>query len=313
MLLAAPILAADTPATPPLPYALPGKMIQHRFYVEAQAADGKRLELITDTGGGTNLSTSGADKLGLAYTMPENRFRQAAGKTTWPAFSGGWIPAPTLDDGEMPILVAPAGITFDGMLGATWFADRTWEWDYPAGTLRLMPDGALPKVKAGTESAHLVKLGFRRGEDRQHSTHLPRIAASIDGVELQFLFSTGATFRLSEAAAEALGDRATTQRAGSFIAASILEGWRERHPDWPYLEHGNGQAAMIRVPDIEVAGFHTGPVWFAAREDKAFHVLMAQWTDRQVDGALGGNALHTFRITADYTAETVVFEQPSSH
>ncbi|MDQ2701350.1 MAG: hypothetical protein M3Y70_00730 [Pseudomonadota bacterium] len=308
LLLAATAACAttDAPTTPQLPYTLPGQVIQGRFHVEARAPDGKILQLITDTGGGTNLSTSGADKLGLDYTMPDNRF-QPAGKATWPDFSGAWIPAPKLDDGEVPILVAPAGVGFDGMLGATWFADRTWEWDYPAGTLRLMPDRALPRADA----AHVVKLGFQRGEDGEATTHLPRIAARIDGVELQFLFNTGATFRLNEAAAEALGDRDVIQRAGSFISTSTLEAWRERHPDWPYLEHGNGQAAMIRVPDVEIAGFHTGPVWFAARDDRAFSVLMAQWTDRPVEGALGGNALHTFRITADYTAGKAIFEQPS--
>jgi len=208
----------------------------------------------------------------------------------------------------LPILVPPAGITFDGMLGAAWFADRTWEWDYPAGTLRLMPDGALP----GVEPAHMVKLGFQKDDDGKHTSHFPRITARVAGEERQFLFDTGATFRLNEDAAAVLGDRQAFQRAGSFITTTVMQGWRERHPDWQYIETGDGQAPMIRVPDVEVAGYHTGPVWFSARPDRAFHAFLARWTDQPLDGALGGNALHTFRVTVDYTSETAAFEQPPS-
>src|SRR3546814_19665949 len=99
----------------------------------------------------------------------------------------------------------------DGMLGTKWFGDRTWEWDYRAGTLRLLPDGALPEA----DPAHVVKLGFQADADGRHTTHFPRIPARIDGEELQFLFDTGATFRLDEAAAVKLGDASVRQRAGN--------------------------------------------------------------------------------------------------
>src|SRR3546814_6471912 len=44
-----------------------------------------------------------------------------------------------------------------------------------------------------------------RSADGKHTTHFPRIPARIDVEDLQFLFDTGATFRLDEAAAAKLG------------------------------------------------------------------------------------------------------------
>lgn len=308
--LAMPPLRAGVPAfaadEPSLPYTLPAVMEHHRFFVQAQAPDGEVLRLFTDSGGGLNLSTSGADKLGIAYTVPADPQAGPAATTPWPAFAGPWIPRPESmgADGRLPVLVAPPWMQDDGMLGAPWFGGRNWEFDYRAGTLRLLPDGALPEADA----AHVVKLGFQR-EDGIATTHFPRIAARIDGEELQFLFDTGATFRLDPAAAAKLGDTAATQRAGSFITMAVLQRWRARHPDWAYLPKGDGPMAMIRVPEIEIAGYRTGPVWFSARPDANFHEYMAQWMDRPVDGALGGNAFAGFRITVDYPSATAVFER----
>ena len=309
ILLAVASLAAAQDASPPaLPYTLPATMEHHRFFVEATTAKGDVLRLFTDTGGGMNLTTTGADKLGVPYTLPSNPAQEPAGTTAWPAYSGAWIPLPKsagAEGFELPILVAPPGMTMDGMLGAAWFGDRTWEWDYRAGTLRLLRDGALPPVAP----AHRVALGFQRDEAGARTTHFPRLPARIDGVELQFLFDTGATFRLDETAAVALGDAAVRERAGSFITRTVMDGWRTQHPDWPYLEQGDGKAAMIQVPDVEIAGFHTGPVWFSARPDSAFHEYMAQWMDRPVDGALGGNAFASFRVTVDYVEAAATFER----
>jgi hypothetical protein len=300
------VAAAANP--PPLPYTLPVKFDQLRFVVQAKAPRGAVLDLVTDTAGGTNLSTTGATKLGVAFTMPEDPRRAAAGNTAWPRFAGAWIPPPKADAKgtvEVPILVPPRGVALDGMLGARWFADRTWEWDYRAGTLRLMPNGALPKVDA----KHVLPMGFRAGAGDTQASGFTRIPARIEGTDLQFLFDTGATFRLGKTAATALGDPGVSQRAGSFIALSVMKGWRERHPDWPFVVRGDSGAPMVQVPDVEIAGWHTGPVWFSARADNAFHEYLADVVDRPVDGALGGNAFATFRITADYPSAKLAFEQ----
>ena len=65
----------------------------------------------------------------------------------------------------------------------------------------------------------------------------------------------------------------------------------------------------IQVPDMEIAGWHTGPVWFASRKDRMFHEAIATLVDQPLDGALGGNAFASFRITADYPSAKLAFEQ----
>lgn len=305
LLAVAPTVLASDRIDAPLPYQLSASMQQHRFFIDARAPSGQALRLFTDTGGGMLLTTSGADKLGLEYGKPSGP-NEPAGKARWPNYDGPWVPPPkSAASMELAIMVPPEWMAYDGMLGAQWFGDRNWEFDYRAGTLRLLPDGMLPKA----EPAHVVKLGFQEDQQGRRATHFARIPARIDGEDLQFLFDTGATFRLDEAAAGVLGDSDVRQRAGSFINLSVLQRWRERHPDWRYLDKGDGEAAMILVPDIEIAGYHSGPTWFSARPDKAFREYMAQWMDQPVDGALGGNAFRTFRITADYPSATAVFEQ----
>jgi hypothetical protein len=50
-------------------------------------------------------------------------------------------------------------------------------------------------------------------------------------------------------------------------------------------------------------------VWFTRRPDKAFHEWMAQWTDRPTEGALGGFAFKTLRITVDWIIGRMAFER----
>ena len=61
-----------------------------------------------------------------------------------------------------------------------------------------------------------------------------------------------------------------------------------------------GNAPMIEVPRMTIAGHEVGPVWFTGRADRAFHEYMAQWMDRPLDGALGGSAFRYFRVLVNY-------------
>src|SRR3546814_15356216 len=115
----------------------------------------------------------------------------------------------------------------DGMLGTGWFGDRTWEWDYRAGTLRLLHDDALPEV----EPAHVVGLGFQADADGKPTTLFPPIPARLDGEALTFLFVTGAPFRLAYAAAAQMGAALVSQRSRSFINGGVHPGCGGRHPD----------------------------------------------------------------------------------
>src|SRR3546814_11494844 len=76
-------------------------MEHHRFFVDATSPDGQVLRLFTDTGGGMNLTTRGADKLGLAYDKDNNlgsEHEPVFGTTPWPAYAGPWIPPPKSAD-----------------------------------------------------------------------------------------------------------------------------------------------------------------------------------------------------------------------
>jgi hypothetical protein len=50
-------------------------------------------------------------------------------------------------------------------------------------------------------------------------------------------------------------------------------------------------------------------VWFTWRPDREFHEWMAQWMDMPTEGALGGSAFKTLRITVDWIGGRAVFER----
>jgi hypothetical protein len=52
-----------------------------------------------------------------------------------------------------------------------------------------------------------------------------------------------------------------------------------------------------------------GPVWFTRRPDRNFHEYISSMMDARVEGALGGSALHFFRVTVDYPGRVAVFQQ----
>lgn len=195
---------------------------------------------------------------------------------------------------------------WDGMLGQQWFSGRIWTFDYPKQQLWLRDGKSVPK----TDSAHIVRLGFQTDVSGKHSTDFPRITVRIDEENLDLLFDTGAQTFLATPARDALkldGE----QRAASFITKSTSDNWHKNHPQWRYIEKAEEEtsADMIEVPQVEVGGYTVGPVWFTVRPDRAFHEYMAQWMDKPVEGALGGSALHYFRVTVDYGNAKAYFEK----
>jgi hypothetical protein len=56
----------------------------------------------------------------------------------------------------------------------------------------------------------------------------------------------------------------------------------------------------IEVPDVVIAGWSAGPVWFTERPDTNFHDFMSSMMDKQVEGALGGNLFDHFVMTVDH-------------
>lgn len=286
---------------------LPASLDAGRFYVHPRLADGKVLRLLTDSGGSVKFTASGAKALGVEPDPNSNEDNPQL--LPWPEFrAGAWIPKPNNVDNGVPTAPLPpelAAMMGDGILGPNWFAERRWEFDYPRGRLRLLAAGELPR----SAPEHRVALGFQKDATGRQTTHFPRIAVRIDGETVQMLFDTGATMMLSDAAVDALGGGPKT-RAGSFIARTVLERWRKQHPDWRVIEKADhGQLRLIEVPTLDIGGYTVGPVWFAERSDPSMHEFMSQWMDQRVDGAIGGNALATFKITVDYPSGVAVFER----
>jgi hypothetical protein len=299
--LAATAHAAAAAASEPVPAVLPARYDEHRFFVEPVTADGKKLVLYTDTGGGLFLFSVAVERLGLAIAVPAGAGGEPA-TVELPAFRPeASIPAPAAMEGRLPVMPAaqrpPFASGWDGMLGQQWFAGRVWTFDYPGGRLLLWP-GTQQPASAG---ARRVALGFRRTEDGA-ALAFPRIDIAVAGETLDVLFDTGATTRLTAAALAAIGDGGGAQRATSFVTRSAFDRWRAAHPKWRVVEAAeDGTAApMIEVPEVAVAGHTVGPVWFTVRPDANFHEFMSQFTDRRVEGAIGGNALRHFRVTVSY-------------
>lgn len=315
VLLAFPIVAAQA-AT------VPSRFEADRVFATPTTAKGEPLRLYTDTGGGMNLlCRDAAKRLGLPLeTLPPDEEMEAElggnlARTTLPPFAPArGIPANA--NGDAHFLVhdckgKSAASLGEGLLSQHWFAGRTWTWDYPAQRLALETGNWTPP-----RSARAVALGFKPAAGNAPAFHMPRITVRIDGKDIDLLLDTGAT---GSPTADALAAQPTPApvngaRATSFVTKSTLDAWHAAHPDWPLVEKADNLfaprfvARAIRVPEVDIAGWKTGPVWFTERPDRAFREFMSRMTDRPVEGALGGNALASFRMTLDYAHATAHFE-----
>lgn len=276
---------------------------------------GQSLSLFTDTGGGLEIfpSTIKRPNLKVRKIEMDGQITDAA---SLPSFApGNSIPAVATPGGLLPVAAEDNGPgTFivhghDGLLGQAWFRGRTWTFDYPEHRLLLRAPGDLPPHTP----RQVIPLGFQTNAAGVRQTNYPRLQVQVAGMTLDLLFDTGASTQLEPKARQAIHDGRPAVRATSFIVASVFDRWHHQHPNWRIVEHaeeGTGEA-MIEVPQVQVAGDIIGPVWFTRRPDPNFHEFMSQFMDKQIDGALGGNALRHFCITVDYPKAIAVFERPS--
>ena len=308
VLLMAATAAAD-PA-PGKPTALPTEYVAHRFFVTPKLDKGARLRCYTDSGGGgAFVFEDGLKRFGLT-PLPRKEGNTKFMTVAWPAFAAGASIPPPLETGafmSIPRGEFPADI--DCFLGQSWFAGRTWTFDYPGKTLWWRAPGDLPKH----DKAHEAALEFKKSADGKHENWFARIVVTIDGEALPLLFDTGAMVTLSPEAQKALGPGPAV-RGGSFITRRTFDKWHAKHADWRVLdgadEIGRGKLRMIEVPAVTVGGYTVGPVWFAERPDKNFDDFMSGFMAAHVEGALGGSALHYLRVTVDYARGVAVFEKP---
>jgi hypothetical protein len=268
------------------PVELPVTMIEDRFFLETKTVTGAPLRLNLDSAGEMVLTRQAVDRLKLAITRDGDR-----DTVEFPRFYDARVPRPLID--ACPVLgldEAPRDGS-DGKLGAPWFAERVFTFDYAAKQVLFRAPGDLPQVAA----AHRLALGEARDD--------ARIPVEVDGAAIEMRLDTGATVVLSDAAKQQLGG-AATERATSFVSASVFDRWHRAHPEWRVIDPRSGEAgrfdAMIEVPRVKIAGYDIGPVWFTRRPEDALH---------DADGALGGSALRLFRrVTFDWANAVAVFE-----
>ncbi|MBI2920499.1 MAG: hypothetical protein HYY18_05385 [Planctomycetes bacterium] len=287
--------------------ALPSRLEEDRWFLTPVSVHGESFNLYTDTAGGIFLFSDAVHQHFLeTFQVHEDGLEREAVRL--PEFQPGrGIPAP-ISPAHLYVVfnyqrqtLTPGWQAFrgwSGMLGARWFAGRRWMLDYPGK--RFLVDAEPPAAGAR------LPLGLAAPHN------YPRVAARIEGEDLDLLLDTGAMTELNGPALGKIADGRSKLRAASLIVAEVFQAWRKRHPSWRVLEAAEmgTDEPMIEVPDVELGGLHAGPVWFTARPDAKYREWMSQWTDRPVSGALGGNALRQFRVTLDYPAAAMYLERP---
>lgn len=300
---------------PAKPQVLPTIYEAGHFFAVPETRDGQRLKLLVDTGGGGYggmywISTSAAQRLHLK-SIACTADGQHPTLAQLPDYQIGLgLPPPGNAPCGAALLVFPqAGTNYDGQLGAGYLPGRTWTFDYPAHRLTLEGDSWQPNAVA-----HRSPLGFPHNADGTPSSGFARITIRVDNQPLDMLLDTGASSYPTPDAARISGTP-TVEGEGvtSYITTGTFERWHKAHPDWRVVENADEKVAarplkrIIEVPEVEIANWSVGPVWFTEQPDKAFHQYMAQMMDKPTEGAVGGNVFRHFVMTIDYPHEAAYF------
>lgn len=287
------------------------------FYAVPETVAGQRLRLLVDTGGAGGggryvINERAARRLGLKVMPCGVGDDQVDVVPVIPYRDGKSLPASVRPLCDAVALVSKRyGLDSgdDGVLGAGYLPGHVWTFDYPGARLWLEP--ASWRSDAG---AHRAVLGFQVNRHGDLATGFPRIAIEVDAQPVDLLLDTGATAKPTVAGERASGTP-TVHGIGvtSYITTSVFDRWHKAHPDWRVVADGDDlltgkhAARLIEVPEIAVAGWKVGPVWFTERPDANFRKYMSQWMDRPIDGSLGANALDHFVMTLDYPGRVAWF------
>jgi hypothetical protein len=283
------------------------------FYATPETADGQKLRLLVDTGGGGAniglywLSMQAAQRLHLtthACALPDATVTVAELPVYKP---GRGLPSPLEGSCGKKVLVQAIPYVDDGQLGAPYFKGRIWTFDYPGQ--RLMLENSTWKPDGDSQRA---LMGLQKNDAGQIVGSYPRITIHVDGQPIDMLLDTGASaYPTSEGAQISKVAMVHGEGVTSYITTSVLERWHHAHPSWRLVEKGDrlGQyeARLIEVPQVQITGWSVGPVWFTERPDAAFHDMMSSLMDKQVEGAVGANVFEHFVMTLDYPHATAYF------
>jgi hypothetical protein len=262
--------------------------------------DKDTLHVYTDTGGKNFLYKSGIKKLNIKRSK----------KNLWKSSNIESI----LKEKEIPIpcereiyYLNDKSSNFDGMFGREWFGGKIWEFDYEHETLKCLNHYEKDKEKA----AQAVSLYFKSDSEGNHTNYLPRIELIVKSDTLSMLFDSGAQAILSVEAQEKLHKNELV--ATSFINASTFKKWKNTHPEWTVLEGADlsfgEKSDIIIVPEVQIGNMTVGPVEFVERADPNFKVMSDFFMDKEIVGAIGGNALSQLkRFILDYKAEKLTIK-----
>ena len=304
------------------PVLIPSRFIDGaRFYIQILSVNNDTLLGFADTGGGfTAIYPGTVDRLQLAGQVQtiQSEIGELGAlpftdvvkddripKIEIPFFltlkeSSFMVPPKQIMESEIREIVK--AIPHDIFLGQYFFIGKAWTFDYRKQEVWVNT----PVLKTNANAANVQLLGFKKDKDGKKLYGHPSMKVVIDGDTLDVLFDTGASFLLSAAGRTNLN---TTQLSmgGSFIARSVFDRWRQKHPDWKVFEKSDGQADIIEVPEIKIGSYTAGPVLFSVRPDEAWSKGMISSMDKVVLGAVGGSALKYFTVKADYNQELIEF------
>jgi hypothetical protein len=282
-------------ATSVLPAVLDGG----RFFATPRVArDGAVMRLWLDTDGSGFVFSESVQRWGLATIADPNS--AARRWTRLPEFlATASIPMPAGFEGRLPIFTRdaidradPILRGFDGQLGASWFQNRTWTFDYRGQRLTL-------RGRVVDADGVRMPVSFARGRDgrRLDGRQYPHLGTVVDGTARTMSFDTAASVALSESGRARLHEPLPPVRATSFVRRAVFDAWRGAHPDWPTLDDVSviPQVAAIRVPSVRLGALDLGPVWFTTRPDDDVFGGTAS-----IDAKLGANAFAGRIVTLDY-------------
>ncbi len=304
--VAAGVLAAKAGAQT----VIPTRYIADRFFAAPISQQGDTVVLLMDTGGGGVFVIKPVlERLGITPKFLSVEEGDSV-------FMGGKFPVFRVDASIPPALGTPRDLLMGfgvkprevfngavGMVGHNWFAGRVWVLDYPRQQASYYE--TTPAARPFGE--HTIPMTLKKPRVRDD----PRIQVIVAGDTIDMLLDTGATSVLTPAAIEIVGAGPAT-RASAFAATRLWDRWRREHPDWRVIPGGeaNMNADLIGVPDVSIAGYDAGTIWFAKRPDAVFDGMMKAVMDKPILASIGGSAFRQFKLTLDYVNQRVTFEKP---
>jgi hypothetical protein len=321
----------SAPAPPATPVMLPSRFLNaERFFVKMASATGDTILGFGDTGGGICfLAPDELEKLHLQSKSKKGFVKHIMGMKYIEfadLVADKRIPAPMLTTKfslsrhfqkvTAPYIIVPGTdgefrelpqmvklMPFDVFLGQNFFMGKAWTFDYPKQQVWVNT----PLSPSDATNKNVQKIGFRKNANGEKVFGHGSMKIEIDGEEIDVLFDTGATIFLSDDGKKMFH---TTDNSigGSFIARSIFDKWRAKHPDWKYFQKADNNKDIIEVPQVTIGGHTVGPVLFAKRDDENWSQGMISSMDKVVKGAIGGSALKYLRVTVDYNNELIKFE-----